>query len=293
MEQTKILDGKWLASVLQAQIRAEVDRLKQQAGRVPGLGVILVGDNPASHAYVSTKERVAVECGFAKFDYRLPADTTYEKVLAAIRELNADSRVDGILLQLPLPKHIDANKLLDQIDPHKDADGLHPYNQGLLQRGQGLLRPCTPMGAMKLLDLGFATSETHFPAVDLTGMHAVVVGRSILVGKPIAALLLERNATVTIAHSKTKDLPAVCRSADVLVAAVGVPNLVKADWVKPGAIVLDVGINRLPNGKLTGDVDFEAVKSKCRAITPVPKGVGPMTVCMLMQNTLLAFKSKF
>ncbi len=295
----KILDGKWLAAQYHRAITSEVAALSKKVGRAPGLGVILVGENPASKAYVANKEKVATACGFATFDTKLSATATFEEVSRAISAYNKDERVDGILLQLPVPKHLDSNKLLDLILSHKDADGLHPHNQGLLARGEGILRPCTPVGAMRLLDValskvvpaeGLEVDPSDIPHADLTGLKAVVIGRSILVGKPVALLLLERNATVVMAHSKTKDLSRVCAEADIVVAAVGVPHLVKASWIKDGAIVIDVGINRLPTGELTGDVDFKEVAGRTSAITPVPKGVGPMTVTMLIANTLNSFK---
>ena len=289
---TTILDGKWLSERIQERIRGNVAGLQF----VPGLGVILVGDDPASHTYVANKEKLATGCGLATFEARLPVTATFEEVRGAIERFNLDERVDGILLQLPLPKALRdrTNELLNLIDPRKDADGLHPVNQGLLMRGEGIVKPCTPQGAMALIDLALSgiavggSDAVELEPRDLAGKHAVVVGRSILVGKPVALMLLDRNATVTVAHSKTADLAGVCRSADILVAAVGVPGLIKGDWVKPGAIVIDVGINRLETGKLTGDVDFESAKVLAAAITPVPKGVGPMTVVMLIQNTVAA-----
>jgi methylenetetrahydrofolate dehydrogenase (NADP+)/methenyltetrahydrofolate cyclohydrolase len=289
---TTILDGKWLSERIQERIRGNVAGLQF----VPGLGVILVGEDPASHTYVANKEKLATGCGLATFEARLAATATFEEVREAIERFNLDERVDGILLQLPLPKALRdrTNELLNLIDPRKDADGLHPVNQGLLMRGEGVVKPCTPQGAMALIDLALSgiavggSDAVELVPHDLAGKHAVVVGRSILVGKPVALMLLDRNATVTVAHSKTADLAGVCRSADVLVAAVGVPGLIKGDWVKPGAIVIDVGINRLETGKLTGDVDFESAKVRAAAITPVPKGVGPMTVVMLIQNTVAA-----
>ena len=296
----KILDGKWLAQSLHKNIKSEVLCLKQNIGRAPGLAVILVGDNPASKAYVGRKEKVAKkECSFETFDYYLPKNSSDTELKEIIAALNKNSAVDGILLQLPLPKHLHQNVLLDLIAADKDADGLHPLNQGFLQRGQGKLRPCTPVGAMRLIDLAYSEYESgqtdfsyeNLKSVDLTGRTAVVIGRSILVGKPVAALLLERNATVILTHSKTKDLNKVVATADIVVAAVGVPLLVKADWVKPGAIVIDVGINKTSEGKIVGDVDFENVQANCFAITPVPGGCGPMTVAMLMYNTLQAYKS--
>ena len=289
---TTILDGKWLSERIQERIRGNVAGLQF----APGLGVILVGDDPASHTYVANKEKLATGCGLATFEARLPVTATFEEVREAIERFNLDERVDGILLQLPLPKALRdrTNELLNLIDPRKDADGLHPVNQGLLMRGEGIVKPCTPQGAMALIDLALSgiavggSDAVELEPRDLAGKHAVVVGRSILVGKPVALMLLDRNATVTVAHSKTADLAGVCRSADILVAAVGVPGLIKGDWVKPGAIVIDVGINRLETGKLTGDVDFESAKVRAAAITPVPKGVGPMTVLMLIQNTVAA-----
>jgi methylenetetrahydrofolate dehydrogenase (NADP+)/methenyltetrahydrofolate cyclohydrolase len=298
MSSPKLLDGKWLAGIITEQIAAEVQQLKGATGRVPGLGVILVGDNPASHAYVANKEKLAHKCGFKTFDARLPATASYEQILEAIERFNADTAVDGILLQLPLPKGIDSSALLERILPDKDADGLHPLNQGILMRGEGVLRPCTPLGCMKLIDLAYSSvtpgtaGPVEIPEASLAGKSVVVIGRSVLVGKPVSLLCLERNATVTMAHSKTADLAGVCREADIIIAAVGVPHLVKADWVKEGAIVIDVGMNRLDNKKLTGDVAFDQVAPRCRAITPVPGGVGPMTVMMLISNTLQSFKSR-
>lgn len=308
------LDGKWLSSQFQSETRSIVERESKRVGRPPGLGVILVGDNPASHAYVANKEKFARGCGFVTRDHRLSADATLQQVQSAIEDFNSDTNVDGILLQLPLPKGLPQNELLDRIDPTKDADGLHPLNQGLLMRGEDGLRPCTPRGVMALLDLALGDtapndkapsdrtrSDVASPArevslepskllpADLKGRHAVVLGRSILVGKPVGLMLLERNATVTYAHSKTDQLEKVVRSADIVVAAVGVPRLVKAEWVKPGAIVIDVGINRVASGALEGDVDTEEVSKVAAALTPVPGGVGPMTVAMLMDNTLKSY----
>lgn len=294
----KILDGKALAALVQKEISQRVERGRARIGRPPGLGVILVGDNPASKTYVANKEKYAKKCGFETFDALLPNDATHAQVEEAIVGFNKKREVDGILLQLPLPKHLDSNKLLDLIDARKDADGLHPLNQGLLMRGAGDLRPCTPLGVMQLLDLALSPHQVtdaeltieKIGRADLAGKRAVVIGRSILVGKAVALLLLERNATVMMAHSKTKDIQDLSASADIIVAAVGVPNLVKGSWVKQGAVVLDVGINRLPDGKLTGDVDFEQAASRASAITPVPGGVGPMTIAMLMKNTLLSYE---
>lgn len=296
----KILDGKWLASLVRRDIQSRVEALKVVAKRPPGLGVILIGDNPASQTYVATKERIAAQCGFHTQDIRLPSAASFREVQDGIRRLNQDEKIDGILLQLPLPSGLDATLLLDEILPEKDADGLHPLNQGLSFRGGHGTRPCTPSGVLKLIDLAFAKVESgaeisfdEIKDADISGLRVVVIGRSILVGRPLAFMLLERNATVTIAHSRTKGLQDVVREADIVVAAVGVPKLVKADWVKSGAIVIDVGTNRLNTGELVGDVDYAEVLPIASAITPVPGGVGPMTVAMLMQNTFLSYVRKF
>ncbi|MCB0317765.1 MAG: bifunctional methylenetetrahydrofolate dehydrogenase/methenyltetrahydrofolate cyclohydrolase FolD [Bdellovibrionales bacterium] len=300
--QPKILNGKWLAAQYHQIIRDEADRLRPHIGRAPGLGVIIVGNDPASKTYVRNKEKVArTKCGFHVVDVELPADASDAEIVEEINCLNKDNTIDGILLQLPLPKGRNEKFCLDSIDPRKDADGLHPLNQGLLVRGEGKLRSCTPMGCLKLIDLAYSDIDPQskpkltkdIPSKDLSGKNAVVIGRSLLVGKPMAHLLLERNATVSIAHSRTKNIEKICRQADILVAAVGVPKMVKADWVKDGAVVIDVGINQLDDGSLVGDVDFEAVMDKTLAITPVPGGVGPMTITFLMMNTLNAFKRKF
>jgi methylenetetrahydrofolate dehydrogenase (NADP+)/methenyltetrahydrofolate cyclohydrolase len=254
--------------------------MKDKHGVVPGLAVVLVGDDPASAVYVRNKLKATTECGLKSFEHILPADTSEADVLALVGQLNADPAVHGILVQLPLPKQIDADKVIGLIDPDKDVDGLHPVNAGRLSIGLPGFVPCTPRGAAILIDRVLT---------NLAGKHAVVIGRSHLVGKPMAQLLLQKNATVTIAHSKTVDLPALCRTADVLVAAVGRPLMVKGDWVKPGAVVIDVGINRIEvdgKGKLVGDVDFASVAEVAGFITPVPKGVGPMTIACLMLNTL-------
>jgi methylenetetrahydrofolate dehydrogenase (NADP+)/methenyltetrahydrofolate cyclohydrolase len=298
--ETKVLDGKWLAEQVFARVSSKVASIRAQGKRAPGLGVILVGDNPASHAYVANKEKCAKKCGLETFEVRLSAEATQAEVAAAVVSFNQNELVDGILLQLPLPSHLDSAPLLSLIDPKKDADGLHPQNQGLLMRGEGTLRPCTPLGCMKHIDLALSSvipgKDTYpsedLPKASLAGKKVVVIGRSVLVGKPVALLCLERHATVTMAHSKTPDLPSVCRDADIIIAAVGVPKLVKSTWLKQGAIVIDVGINRLETGKLCGDVDYQDCLPHARAITPVPGGVGPMTVAMLIQNTLDAFLSK-
>ena len=281
----QILDGKGLAQKLQQQLADKIKQLQPQAGRPPGLAVLMVGDNPASAAYVRNKERACDRIGIASFGHHFPTDVSQTEVMDTILKLNEDDRVDGILVQLPLPKHLDANALLYAIAPDKDADGLHPMNLGSLVRSETGLRSCTPAGCMEIL------KEYN---ITIQGQKAVVIGRSILVGKPIALMLLEKNATVAIAHSKTQNLTELTRSADILVAAIGRPNFVTADMVKPGATVIDVGINRQenPNGKakLVGDVDFDAVKSVAGYITPVPGGVGPMTVTMLLSNTVQRYE---
>lgn len=291
----KILDGKWLASEYQARLRHLIGAGTAKGAEPPGLGVILVGDNPASQAYVASKEKTAKNCGFVTKDFRLPSTASQAQVRDAIQSLNTDKNISGILLQLPLPSHLDQAPLLDSILPEKDADGLHPYNQGRLMRGDAPVYPCTPLGVMRLIDLAFSS---HTPKIaegeeltnaSLKGKKAVIIGRSVLVGKPVSLMLLERDATVCMAHSKTLDLPRICSEADIVVAAVGVAGLVKGEWVKKGAVVIDVGINRLENGQLTGDVDFKTVAERCAAITPVPGGVGPMTVTMLLWNTYLAW----
>jgi len=241
--------------------------------------VVLVGDDPASHVYVRNKERAARDVGIDSVTHRLAAEASQAEVLALVDRLSADPQVDGILLQMPLPKGMDEKAVLDRIAPAKDVDGLHPWNAGLLASGRPALVPCTPQGCMRLLDEA---------GVELRGLHAVVVGRSILVGKPVAQLLLERHATVTIAHSRTHDLPGLCHSADVVIAAVGKARLIQGDWVKPGAVVIDVGTNRTEDGKLGFDVDFEAAKERARIITPVPGGVGPLTIAFLLSNTVVA-----
>lgn len=279
----RIIDGKALAAKLREQIAQDVRVFQQRRGGVPGLATILVGDNAASGVYVAAKQRACAEVGMASFDKRLPATATAEQVRDLIRELNVDETVDGILLQLPLPDHLDADELTGLIEPTKDVDGLTPTNAGLLAVGRPGLRPCTPQGVMELL----ASID-----VPLDGARAVVVGRSNLFGKPMAQLLLEANATVTICHSHTQDLSAVCATADILIAAAGRPRLITREFVKPGAIVIDVGINRLTpeeagnSSGLVGDVDFEAVAEIAGAITPVPGGVGPMTIACLLRNTL-------
>ncbi len=281
------LDGKALAHKIQAQLAVEID--DESGERPPGLAVLMVGDDPASAAYVRNKERACERVGIASFGSHLPADTSQAEVAALIDQLNQDERVDGILIQLPLPDHLDAVALLNQIDPAKDADGLHPENMGRLMRGEPGLRSCTPAGVMAVL------KEYN---IDPAGKNAVVLGRSILVGKPMALMLLEANATVTIAHSRTNELANLCRQADILVTAVGRPAMVDASWVKPGATVIDVGINRIQDAasgksRLVGDVDFASVEPIAGAITPVPGGIGPMTVTMLLHNTVLSYRKRF
>jgi methylenetetrahydrofolate dehydrogenase (NADP+)/methenyltetrahydrofolate cyclohydrolase len=274
---TVIIDGNKIAQEVRHSVRKEALDFKEKTGIVPGLAVILVGEDPASQVYVGRKAKACAEVGFLSREYKLSADTSEAKLLNIISELNADQVIHGILVQLPLPKHISTEKIIAAIDPHKDVDGFHPYNVGGLVSGNPLFVPCTPRGIMELI------SHT---GIELSGKEAVVVGRSNIVGKPMALLLLAQHATVTICHSRTKDLPAVTRRADVLIAAVGKPHMIKANMVKEGAVVIDVGVNRLENGKLAGDVAFDEVAAKASFITPVPGGVGPMTIAMLMKNTL-------
>lgn len=273
---TIIIDGKTIAADLRADLQKQVEKLSVQ----PGLAVILVGDDPASHVYVGNKVKACEAVGIKSFESRLPAKATQAEIMAEIEAFNSNPNVHGILLQLPVPDHLDSDSLVQAIDPKKDVDGLSFINQGKLIAGDktGLV-PCTPQGSLHLI-------KTLKP--DLTGLHAVVIGRSLLFGKPMAQLLLAENCTVTQAHSKTKDLSAICQQADILVAAVGKPQMVKGDWIKPGAIVIDVGINRLDSGKLVGDVDYEAALGIASAITPVPGGVGPMTIACLLGNTVRA-----
>jgi methylenetetrahydrofolate dehydrogenase (NADP+) / methenyltetrahydrofolate cyclohydrolase len=274
----KIIDGREIAQRVRAQVAQEVSRYVAEHGRPPGLATILIGDDPASAVYVAGKRKASAEVGIESFHRPLPADAVREQALALIDELNADDAVSGILCQLPVPSQLDANELTGRIDPDKDVDGLTVANAGRLALGRPGLRPCTPAGVMVLL------AES---GVELSGAQAVVVGRSNLFGKPMGQLLLAANATVTTCHSRTRDLPGVCRTADVLIAAVGRPQMVGADWVKPGAVVIDVGINRTEAG-LVGDVAFDAVSAVASQITPVPGGVGPMTIACLLRNTLEA-----
>jgi len=273
-----LIDGKAIAQQVRDEIRGEIDAWMKSGGRRPGLATVLVGEDPASAVYVGGKQKACVEVGIEGFAHDLPADASQDEVIALLHELNADDRVSGILLQLPTPDHIDGSHLTTLIDPGKDVDGLTPVSAGLLAKGLPGLRPCTPAGCIELL-------RRH--DVPLQGAEAVVVGRSDLVGKPVAALLLAENATVTMCHSRTRDLPEVCRRADVLVAAVGRPEMVLGDWIKPGAVVIDVGINRTEHG-LVGDVEFASAAEMAHLITPVPGGVGPMTIAMLVRNTLTA-----
>lgn len=273
-----ILDGKATAQAVRGEVREAADRLAER-GIQPGLAVVLVGDDPASHVYVRNKDRAAVGAGFQVQTVRLAADTSQEELESQVEALSGDPSVHGILVQLPLPAGLDKDRVLARIAPAKDVDGLLPANVAALVLGRPGLRPCTPAGCIEVLDRY---------GIGLEGKHVVIVGRSMLVGKPFAFLALERNATVTICHSRTADLAGACRSADVLVAAVGRERLVKADWLREGAVVLDVGINRGSDGKLVGDVDFEPALEKASAITPVPGGIGPMTIAMLMKNTLTA-----
>ncbi|MEY3334605.1 MAG: Bifunctional protein FolD protein [Cyanobacteriota bacterium] len=294
MKQTaKILDGKALADKIQIELTQTIAKLKDQVGRSPGLAVLMVGDNPASAAYVRNKEKSCAKVGITSFGKHFPSQTSQTELEEVIAQLNQDPKVDGILVQLPLPPHLDAVSLLHKIAPDKDADGLHAVNLGRLVRGETGLRSCTPAGVMRLL------AEYKIP---LQGKKAVVLGRSILVGKPMALMLLEANATVTIAHSKSQDLPDITKDADILIAATGIPGMISAEMVKPGAVVVDVGINRVSDSsgksRLVGDVQFEAIANVAEYITPVPGGIyitpvpggiGPMTVAMLLQNTVSSY----
>ncbi|NTJ64508.1 bifunctional methylenetetrahydrofolate dehydrogenase/methenyltetrahydrofolate cyclohydrolase FolD [Agrobacterium rhizogenes] len=285
----ELIDGRKVAAEMIAGVKAATSALKAEAASTPGLAVIIVGDDPASHAYVGAKSKMAKECGYNSIHHTLPEATTQEELSSLIETLNRDPSVHGVLVQLPLPKHLDSEAIIQSILPEKDVDGLHVVNAGKVATGDldGGLVSCTPAGAMVFV--------RRTRGADLSGLSAVVIGRSNLFGKPMSALLLAANATVTTAHSRTKDLPAVCRNADILVAAVGRPEMVKADWVKPGATVIDVGINRVPapdkgEGKfrLVGDVAFAECEKVAGVITPVPGGVGPMTIAMLMANTVIA-----
>jgi len=278
-----VIDGKRIAGRIRAEVASQVERLRREHDVVPGLAVVLVGDDPASEVYIASKTKTTIEAGMKSFDHRLPKSVSEVELIALVRKLNADSAVSGILLQLPLPEHIDAQTVIAAIDPAKDVDGFHPLNVGRLASGHPVLVPGTPLGCVML-------AKSVHPS--LAGMDAVVVGRSNIVGRPLAALLLAENATVTVAHSKTADLPAVCRRADLLCVAVGRPGMVRGDWIRPGATVIDVGINRIPasdgKSRIVGDVVFAEAAERAGAITPVPGGVGPMTIACLLLNTLRA-----
>ncbi len=287
MTTARIIDGKAIAEALRGDIARAVASLKSSNHVTPGLAVVLVGDDPASQVYVRNKAKQTAEAGMHSFEHRLPVDTPEKDILALVARLNADDSVDGILVQLPLPAHVDAKKVIEAIDPAKDVDGFHPVNAGRLAVGEQALVPCTPAGCLIL-------AKSVSPK--LTGMDAVIVGRSNIVGKPMAQLLLAEDCTVTIAHSRTRNLPEVVGRADVVIAAVGRPEMIEGDWIKPGAIVIDVGINRVPASpgktKLVGDVSYAAAAARAAAITPVPGGVGPMTIACLLRNTLQAACSR-
>ena len=276
-----IIDGKAVAKEVQKQIKAEVEGLERRWSMAPGLAVVLVGDDPASHIYIRNKEKACKDVGIKSFEHFLPATVSERDLLALVHQLNKDKHVHGILVQLPLPPHIHSERILDAISPYKDVDGFHPVNQGKLLVGADGFRPCTPLGVMKLLEAA---------GCDPKGKNAVVVGRSNIVGKPVALMLLEKHATVTICHSRTASLRDEVARGDIVVVAIGKPGIVRGEWIKPGAVVIDVGINRLPTGKLCGDIEFDVAKERAAAITPVPGGVGPMTISMLLFNTLKAAK---
>lgn len=275
----KIIDGNMLSKTIQSEIAEAIRERSSRGLRAPGLAVVIVGDNQASRVYVNKKRRICQELGILARDYDLEESTSEQELLSLVNELNHDNEIDGILIQLPLPKHINGDKIIESIHPLKDVDGFHPYNIGRLSIGQPTLRPCTPSGIMELI---------KSTAIALKGLNAVIIGASNIVGKPMAMELINTRATVTVCRSTTKNLPAVAQTADILVVATGVAEMVKGSWIKPGSLVIDVGISRLPQGKLVGDVDFEQAKEVAGWITPVPGGVGPMTVAMLMKNTLHA-----
>lgn len=277
----QIIDGKALAQQVRERLAKESAELLSKTGVQPGLATILVGDDPASHVYVKNKQKACEQAGIYVDDHKLPVSTTQAELLALIEKKNADRKIHGILVQLPLPKHIDSKVILEAVSPDKDADGFHPYNFGRLVEGHPVFEACTPKGVIKMIESAGVTIE---------GKRAVVVGRSNIVGKPLALMLLQRNATVTICHSKTRDLPAVCREAELLLVAIGKAKFVTADMVRAGAVVIDVGTNKTPEGKLCGDVDFEPVSQKAGWISPVPGGVGPMTIAMLLENTVESAK---
>lgn len=277
----EIIDGKLVSKTVRENLVCEIEKFKTETGCTPGLAVVLVGNNPASAVYVRNKHKACLECGINSIEVTLPEDTTEEYLLSKIDELNTDENVHGILVQLPLPKHISEEKVINRISPKKDVDAFHPENVGRILIGKYSYLPCTPAGIMDLLE---------FYNIDPTGKECVIIGRSNIVGKPMSLLMLSKNATVTIAHSKTKNLAEVTSRADILIVAIGRAKFVTADMVKDGAVIIDVGINRLPDGKLAGDVDFESVCEKASFITPVPGGVGPMTITTLLKNTLTAAK---
>ena len=279
----QLIDGKSLANKVQASVAAEVEQLKQEKNIVPGLAVILIGDDPASHAYVKMKAKACEKVGFYSITHSMPDAISQDEIIATIEMMNNNPRIDGILVQLPLPKHVDTDKILEVIDPKKDVDGFHAYNVGRLVTNLDSFVACTPLGVMKMFE------EYN---IDLEGKDVCVVGASNIVGKPMAALLLNANATVTVTHIFTKDLKAHTSQADIVIVGVGVPGLIKEDMVKEGAIVIDIGINRIKDGSLVGDVDFKNVSPKCSYITPVPGGVGPMTIAMLLSNTLKSAKQR-
>ena len=276
-----ILDGKAISREVRNQIKEEVEGIKEKCDLVPGLGVVLVGDDPGSHIYVRNKEKACKEVGILSKEHLLPESVSQQELIARIHSLNRDDTIHGILVQLPLPSHIDSDTVLQSVSPDKDVDGFHPVNQGFLLQGMDGVKPCTPLGIIKLLDV---------VGCDPKGKKAVVVGRSNIVGKPVALMLLARHATVTLCHSRTEDLRGEVSQGDIVVAAIGRPGLIRGDWIKEGAVVIDVGMNRLPSGKLSGDVEFDSAKDRASWITPVPGGVGPMTICMLLFNTLRAAK---
>lgn len=278
----KLINGKEVAASVRAKVKEETEKFTNETGIQVGLAVIIVGDNPASRIYVNNKKKACEEVGFKSYEYALPAETTQDELLELVRTLNNDETVHGILCQLPLPAHIDEKTVINEINPEKDVDAFHPVNVGKIMIGDYNFLPCTPAGCMELI---------HSTGISVKGKNCTVVGRSNIVGKPMAMLLLHESGTVTVCHSKTVDLKEECKRADILVAAVGVPKLIKGDMIKEGAVVIDVGMNRLPDGKLCGDVDFEQASEKASYITPVPGGVGPMTIAMLMKNTLTAAKN--
>lgn len=281
-----LLNGREVANEVLKNVENEINTIKSNNKRPPGLAVLLVGENPASKTYVNNKEKACNSIGIYSEVHKFQDNITQESLMERIEQLNNDNKIDGILLQLPLPSHLDSQKLINAISPKKDVDGLNPINLGKLMSGQQCLKPCTPLGVIEILK--------HY-SINLSGAKAVVIGRSSLVGKPVSLLLLEKNASVTVVHSKSKNIEQITKTADILICAIGKPRLVKKDWVKPGATIIDVGINKITEqgkDKLVGDVDFEDVKALCKAITPVPGGVGPVTIAMLLSNTLEAYKNK-